>query len=29
MIKVDTGEASKVYINDIGIEYRTIHKRMG
>ena len=29
MIKIDTGEASKVYINDIGIEYRTIHKRMG
>ena len=29
LIKVDTGGASKVYINDIGIEYREIHKRMG
>ena len=29
LIKVDTGGASKVYINDIGIEYRELYKRMG
>ena len=28
MIKIDTGDSSAVYINDIGIEYRPIHKRM-
>ena len=28
MIKIDTGASSAVYINDIGIEYRPIHKRM-
>ena len=29
MIKIDTGESSKVYINDMGIEYRELHKKMG
>ena len=28
MIKIDTGSNSAVYINDIGIEYRPVHKRM-
>jgi len=28
MIKIDTGSSSGIYINDIGIEYRPVHKRM-